>query len=52
MLSGARRRAAKGRLLCWVTAVVWRERQVDIAVSIWDWVRGVRVGGEVDVEGR
>jgi hypothetical protein len=52
-LSGARRRAKKGRLEWRETEVDWRVRQVDIQVEIWVGLRGRRVGvvGEVDVRG-
>lgn len=43
-LSGARRRAAKGRLVWVVWAVCWRIRQLSAAALSWVGVRGVRVG--------
>lgn len=46
MLSGPRRRAAKGRFAWSVTAVVCSSRHVFIAALIWGCVRGVRVGVE------
>lgn len=45
MLSGPRRRAAKGRFEWKVTAVFCRSRQVLSAASICGRVRGVRFGG-------
>ena len=44
VLSGPRRRAAKGRLEWRFTPVFWSSRTVWSAASSWDWERGVRVG--------